>query len=240
MSRIRIGTAGWAVPRTLRDRFPEGPSGLARYAGCFDAAEVNSSFYRSHRESTWRRWAAETPEGFRFAVKAPRTATHERKLVDTGALIDPFLAEARLLGDRLGPILVQLPPSLAFDPGVAECFLAELRARFDGPVACEPRHPTWFEPEADALLRRHRVARVAADPLRHPAAGAPGGWPAFAYWRLHGSPRMYYSAYEEPYLRALAAALRASPADEVWCVFDNTTSGAAAENALSLRELVDD
>ena len=238
MTCIRVGTAGWAVPRAVRDRFPEADSGLQRYAGRFDAAEINSTFYRSHRPATYVRWAAETPEGFRFAVKAPRTLTHERRLAEPEELLDGFLAEARLLGPKLGPVLVQLPPSLAFEPSVAGTFFQALRDRFNGPAACEPRHATWFELGADALLRDFQISRVAADPMRHPLAGTPGGWPGLAYWRLHGSPRMYYSAYEEPWLAELADRLRASSAAEVWCVFDNTTSGAAAADALRLRDLL--
>lgn len=238
MSCIRVGTAGWAIPRAVRDRFPEDGSGLQRYAGRFDAAEINSTFYRSHRPATYVRWAQETPEDFRFAVKAPRTLTHERRLAAPEELLDVFLEEARLLGSRLGPVLVQLPPSLALDRPVAGAFFQALRDRFDGPIACEPRHASWFESDADALLRAFRVARVAADPMRHPLAGTPGGWPELAYWRLHGSPRMYYSAYEEPWLASLAARLLASPAADLWCVFDNTTSGAAAADALRLRELL--
>ncbi|WP_374470221.1 DUF72 domain-containing protein [Phenylobacterium sp.] len=240
MSRIRVATAGWAVPRAVREAFPEAGSGLVRYAGRLSAAEINSSFYRSHRPGTWRRWAEETPEGFAFAVKVPRSLTHERRLADPGELLDAFLDEARLLGPKLGPILVQLPPSLAFDSVVAGGFFGELRARHAGPVACEPRHATWFEPSAEALLTEVRVARVAADPMRHPAAGTPGGWPGLAYWRLHGSPRMYWSAYDEGMLATLAAQLRSEEAEAVWCVFDNTSSGAAAANALRLRELLGD
>jgi uncharacterized protein YecE (DUF72 family) len=238
MSGVRVATAGWAVPRAVRDAFPDGASGLQRYAGRFDAAEINSSFYRSHRPTTWQRWASETPDSFRFAVKVPRSITHERKLVGGAELLGPFLAEVSLLGAKLGPLLVQLPPSLAFDAAVAGAFFTALRERFTGPVACEPRHVTWFEPEADGLLRDLSVARAAADPLRHPKAGAPGGSPELAYWRLHGSPRMYYSAYEDEFLGELAQRLRACPAREVWCVFDNTTSGAAAADALRLQQML--
>ena len=234
MADARIGTAGWAIPRLVADRFPAEGSGLQRYAARFDAAEINTTFYRSHRPQTYLRWAESVPDGFRFAVKAPRAITHERRLVDVAALLDAFLAEVRLLGDRLGPVLVQLPPSLAYDAPAAGGFFATLRERHPGPVACEPRHATWFEPDADAMLAAHRIARVAADPARHPLAGQPGGWPGLAYWRLHGSPRMYYSAYGEAALDALAGQLRAGP-DEAWCIFDNTTSGAATADALELR-----
>lgn len=235
---IRVGTAGWAAPQAVRDRFPEANSGLSRYAARFDCAEINTTFYRSHRPSTYAGWVAQTPERFRFAVKAPKTITHERRLAHCEDLLDAFLAEARLLGDKLGPLLVQLPPSAAFDAGVADGFFRAVRERHEGPAACEPRHPTWFEPAAEALLTAHRIARVAADPARVPEAAEPGGWPGLAYWRLHGSPRMYWSSYDAAYLAALAVRLRSSPAAETWCVFDNTTSGAAAANALDLVDML--
>jgi uncharacterized protein YecE (DUF72 family) len=235
---IRVGTAGWATPRAVRERFPEAESGLARYAGRFECAEINSTFYRSHRPATYTRWAEQTPEGFRFAAKLPRTITHERRLADSEQLLDAFLAEVSQLGVKLGPVLVQLPPSAAFDPAVAAPFFHALRQRFDGPVACEPRHPTWFGADADALLAEQRVARVAADPARVPAAAEPGGWDGLAYWRLHGSPRMYWSAYDDAYLKALSERLRGSNPTDAWCVFDNTTSGAAADDALRLLDLL--
>ena len=228
---IRIGTAGWQIPRAVRDRFPETGSTLQRYAARLPMVEINSTFYRAHRPATFARWVADTPPGFRFAVKAPRTITHERKLVEADELLTDFLSQISPLGDKLGPILVQLAPSLAFDLDVASRFFAILRAHFEGEVACEPRHPSWFEPDADRLLEDYRIARVAADPARVPAAAAPGGWRGFSYWRLHGSPRMYWSAYGPERIAAFAKAI----ADGAWTVFDNTTSGAAAEDALALQ-----
>lgn len=238
MTGFRIGTAGWTVPRAVADRFPGEGSSLQRYAGRFTAAEINTSFYRSHRPATWARWRESTPAGFRFAVKLSRAITHEARLAPTDSQVDAAIAEARLLEEKLGPLLVQLPPSLAFDAAVAGRFFAGLRERFAGPIACEPRHPSWFEPQADALLASAQVARAAADPARHPLAGQPGGWPGLAYWRLHGAPRMYFSAYGEPNLRRLARAMAASPASERWCIFDNTASGAAAGDALALQALL--
>ena len=235
---VRIATAGWAIPRPVAESFPAEGSGLERYAARLDALEINSTFYRSHRASTWARWAAATPSGFRFAVKLPRTITHQAGLVEAMPLVQAFRTEVMQLGDKLGTLLVQLPPGLAFDPGVAGPFLAGLRELWPGAIACEPRHPGWFEAEADGLLSAHRIARVAADPARHPAASTPGGWASLAYWRLHGSPRMYYSAYDHAALSALARAIRAARADEIWCVFDNTTSGAAMANALALQGLL--
>ncbi len=235
---IRIGTAGWSIPGAVAGRFPAEGSGLQRYAARFTAAEINSSFYRPHRPQTYARWAAATPEGFRFALKLPKAITHEARLAEAGERLAQFRAEASALGDRLGPLLIQLPPSLAFDARVAERFLADLRALSPEAVACEPRHVSWFEPAAEALLAAFRVARVAADPARHPLAGRPGGWPGLAYWRLHGSPRMYRSSYDAAFLERLASALGAGAAADTWCIFDNTASGAAAADALALQDLL--
>jgi uncharacterized protein YecE (DUF72 family) len=217
----------------VRERFPPAPSLLQRYAAVFPAVEINSSFYRPHRAATYARWAAAVPGQFRFAVKLPRSLTHESRLVGAGHLLERFLAEAGALGDRLGVLLVQLPPSMGFDREVAGAFFDDLRRRFQGLVACEPRHPSWFGAEAEALLRGSRVARVAADPAVVPDARAPGGWTGLSYWRLHGSPRRYHSAYSEGDLVRLVDEV-AGVEGEAWCIFDNTAAGAAAGQALDL------
>jgi uncharacterized protein YecE (DUF72 family) len=234
---ILIGRAGWSIPRPHAERFAQGATGLARYATRFAAVEINSSFYRPHRPTTYARWAAGTPDAFRFAVKMPRVITHERRLVDTSEPLARFLADAGALGAKLGPILVQLPPSLAFDLGRATMFWQELRNRFDGEVVCEPRHPSWFAPDADALLRAWDVARAAADPRPAPGADQPGGWAGLRYVRLHGSPRMYYDAYPGHYLDRMAAQLAEFALHApVWCIFDNTAEGAATIDALRLLD----
>ncbi len=235
MSLVRVGTAGWAIPRDVASRFPEEGSGLQRYAARLAVAEINSSFHRPHRPSTYARWAESVPDDFRFAAKLPRSITHDLKLVGAEAELESFLGEVAALGDKLGPLLVQLPPKLAFEPQVAEAFLRLLRERHGGAVVMEPRHPSWFDAEPNRLLGAYRVARVAADPARVPEAGEPGGWSGLVYVRLHGSPRTYYSAYDETYLDRLAARLREA-AVETWCIFDNTASGAAAANALALLD----
>jgi len=236
VTRILVGTAGWSLPKAEQPAFPPGGSHLARYAARFPVAEINSSFHRPHRASTWARWAAETPDDFRFSAKIPKSITHVRRLADAGAPLDTFLSEAAGLGEKLACLLVQLPPSLALDEPVAHAFFADLRARTAVAVACEPRHPTWFAADADAMLAELGIARVAADPARVPAAAEPGGARDLVYHRLHGSPRMYYSAYGDDFLADLAARMRADAATarEVWCVFDNTAAGAATRNALDL------
>ena len=238
MTRILVGTAGWTLPRAEQHEFPPEGSHLSRYAARFPLVEINSSFHRPHRASTWARWADETPPHFRFSAKLPKTITHERRLADAEDLIDAFLGEAGALGEKLACLLVQLPPSLALDAAVAERFFAALRARTAAEVACEPRQESWFTGEADALLAGLGVARVAADPARVPAAAEPGGARDLVYRRLHGSPRTYYSAYDDAYISALAAHLRtdAQTAREAWCIFDNTAAGAATRNALDLLD----
>lgn len=226
------------MPRAVAGRFPPEGTGLQRYAARFNGVEINSTFYRSHRAGTYERWAAATPAHFRFAVKLPRTVTHLARLVDTMPLVAAFRTETAALGDKLGPLLVQLPPSLAFCRQVAEPFFAGLRDLWPGSMVCEPRHPSWFEREADALLASYRVGRVAADPAVHPAAAVPGGWPAIAYRRFHGSPRIYYSTYDEARLKEICRTIQAEGAEEAWCVFDNTVLGAAAANALALQDLL--
>lgn len=232
----RVGTAGWSLPRLHAGDFPGEGSHLERYARALGAVEINSSFYRPHEAATYERWAASTPESFRFAVKVPKEVTHVRRLVETDDVLERFLAECSGLGARLGPLLVQLPPSLQLDLEVAEGFLIALLSRHDGNVAVEPRHASWMTAEGDALLRDYGVARVAADPPRALADARPGGWPGLVYLRLHGSPRIYYSAYDEERLRAVTATLEGARASgaEAWCIFDNTASGAAMTNALQV------
>src|SRR4051794_33429863 len=161
-----------AAAQKSSDGFPRAGSHLERCAKRFNAVEINSSFHKPHRRTTYERWTASVPAGFAFAVKAPREITHDLRLARAGAALDAFLAQASGLGSKLGVRLLQLPPRLA----------------------CEPRHPTWFTSRTEDLLIRHHIARVAADPAVVPDAAEPGGWPGFSYFRLPGAPRIYWSA----------------------------------------------
>ena len=244
---FRVGTAGWSIPRAVAERFPGEGTHLARYARVMPCAEIDTSFYRSHARATYEKWASYAPPGFRFAVKLPRSVTHDNRLKGARADLEKFLDEVRGLGRKLGPLLVQLPPSLAFDNRSARAFFRLLRELHAGAVACEPRHTTWFEIKADELLKEFRIGRVAADPAIMPAAAAPGGWlgtggrgaGATVYFRLHGTPRVYWSPYDEKQLREWSEQLRPFPEGaDVWCIFDNTAAGAALENALRFTELL--
>ncbi|KKC26392.1 DUF72 domain-containing protein [Sphingomonas sp. SRS2] len=237
--RVFVGTAGWSIASHYRDDFPETGSHLQRYAARFNAVEINSSFHRPHRRATYERWASSVPDGFRFSVKLPRSITHERRLMDFAAPLAAFIDQVEGLGGKLGAILVQLPPSLIFAEAAADAFLAELGSATGAALICEPRHPSWFSASADGLLRDHDVARVAADPAPVPDAGEPGGSASTCYLRLHGSPVIYRSSYDEERQRGYAAMIvRANARGAAWCIFDNTAGMAAIGDALRFRRLV--
>jgi uncharacterized protein YecE (DUF72 family) len=144
-----------------------------------------------------------------------------------------------VLKSRRGPLLVQLPPSLEFDARIAGRFFGMLRRRSSAFVVCEPRHASWFSDRAETMLRHYHVGRVATDPTSIAGADRPGGWPGIVYYRLHGSPRKYWSAYDDTFLRQIAGALRRTPISAAaWCIFDNTAGGAALENAWRLRRML--
>jgi uncharacterized protein YecE (DUF72 family) len=237
---IHVGTAGWSIRPAFAEEFPGEGTHLQRHAERFDAVEINTSFYRPHRRATYERWAASVPDGFRFAVKAPEAITHERRLNGCDELVERFIDEAGGLGGKLGVVLVQLPPSLQFDRETVAGFFGGLQNRTAAALACEPRHASWFGGEADELLAALHVARVAADPAPAPGGELPGGWTGLVYYRMHGSPRIYWSEYEEPALEILAARLEADAerGADTWCIFDNTAAGHATRNALRTRERI--
>jgi uncharacterized protein YecE (DUF72 family) len=238
MTDPRIGTAGWSVPKHHSVNSLPQQTHLIRYSQVFNCAEINSSFYRSHRLSTWAKWADSVPEDFRFSVKAPRAITHEANLACTPVQLQIFFSEARTLARKLGPILFQLPPRSVFNPIIAKGFFTMLRDLHQGFVVLEPRNSSWFTADASQLLEDFQIARAASDPARVPEAAQSGGWSGLIYCRLHGSPRIYYSAYPESYLQTLAATIASHSEKELWCVFDNTAAGAAFPDAQILRRLL--
>lgn len=221
----------------MAEHFPTTGTHLERYARVLPAVEINSSFYRPHRPGTYARWRDSVPETFRFAVKVPKVITHELRLRDVQEPLERFLGEAGHLEAKLGCLLVQLPPSLRFEPGTARAFFQSLRERTDVDVVCEPRHQTWFTDEAWRTLDDARIRDVRADPIAVDAPPFPDA--EVVYYRLHGSPKIYYSAYSQAFLEALAAeiSVHEQAGRRVWCIFDNTAEGAALPNALSLLRL---
>lgn len=242
---MHIGTAGWTLSREAASSFPGEGQHLQRYARVLNCAEINSSFHRSHRVQVYERWAALTPPGFKFSVKLPRTITHEGRLRRARAPLRQFLAEASGLGDKLAVLLVQLPPSFAFEARPVRSFFGLLADVFAGAVVCEPRHASWFTPTADGVMAALKVSRAAADPARTSEAAHPGGWlgpkgdgsGAVVYHRWHGAPRMYWTRYSREWVNERADELQGWPADaDCWCIFDNTAGGGAISNALELQQ----
>lgn len=235
VKECRVGCAGWSLGRNDAPSFPAEGSHLERYASVFNATEINSSFYREHKAPTYERWAQATPDGFRFSVKMPRTVTHDKRLQGADEEIARFAEQAGGLGEKLGWVLVQLPPKLEFDAASADEFFARLAGSVPCPVACEARHASWFDAPASALLERRGITRVTADPQ---AKGVTVHVPTSdAYYiRLHGSPRIYYSSYPDEYIEqlALAMASHARSTGPAWCIFDNTAGQVAVQNGLGL------
>lgn len=234
MAPLYVGCAGWSLPRAHWPDFAGEGTHLQRYASRFNAVEINSSFYRPHQPNTYTRWAQSVPPQFRFSVKAPKLITHELRLQHCETALDEFLEQCLHLGEQLGCLLIQLPPSLRYQPSVALAFFSVLRQRFAGAVVLEPRHASWLQ--AQALLVDLQIGRVTADPA---VLDAGAGWQGVQYWRLHGSPRIYHSAYGLQRLQALAEQLRqcAESGMPAWCIFDNTASGHAVTDGLLLLDL---
>ena len=239
--RLLVGCAGWSLPKADAASFPVEGSHLERYAAVFPMVEINSSFYRPHRPATYAKWAACVPDDFRFAVKVPRAITHDARLENVERLLVQFAAEAGELGEKLGCLLVQLPPKFGFVDETARSFFRQLHGIFGTTIAFEARHPSWFSEAATELLVESRVTRVIADP----AAGQPGPHVPTSsdavYVRLHGTPRIYYSRYSPEYVESVRRELdrQRAAGRTCWCVFDNTAAFEAVPNALQLLHGLD-
>jgi uncharacterized protein YecE (DUF72 family) len=239
VTRIFVATAGWGIPREHASRVRREGTGLQKYASALDATEINSTFYRRHQPKTFERWRDSVPAQFRFAVKLPRWITHEAALASPADALSHFFDDVGGLGQKLGPVLVQLPASLDFNVRRARGFFRALRARFSGEVCCEPRNAGWYGPAASAMMVDYEVARVVADPARPADACLPGGTDNLRYTRWHGSPRVYWSPYADEQLLALARYVEAAPTrSSIWCVFDNTASGSAFDDASRFKQLL--
>lgn len=227
------------MPKQFADDFPDEGSHLERYAQTLRGVEINSSFYRPHQAKTYRRWSEETPAEFQFAVKMTSQFTHDQRLAVSRSELAEWLLPVSELGDKLGALLVQLPPSLDFDKKTAETFFANLRREFDGLVALEPRHVAWTKPSVLKLLDRYTITKVEADPERCPVPETEIRKKQARYLRLHGYPKMYKSDYSQEYLEAWAQEFAAHPSPKSWIIFDNTTYGFATRNAVELQALID-
>ena len=230
-----LGTSGFAYDEWRHGAFyPEGmPAGgmLAHYASVFGSVEINYSFRRLPSEKALTTWGEQTPVNFRFTLKANQRITHRRRLKDAGGELRTFVERARLLGDRLGPILFQCPPALTYDEGLLRAFAVDLPP--DIAAAMEFRHPSWDA--AWPLLAENGIARCVADTDEHAVAEAALSWQPFGYLRLR---RAEYSDAE---LAVWAARIRAAldGGADVYCYFKHEDSAAGPRMALRLRALVE-
>jgi uncharacterized protein YecE (DUF72 family) len=237
--RILVGTSGWAYDHWVGPFYPKGLPVAARleyYAARFGSVEINSSFYHLPEERTLRQWVAQVPAGFTFAAKASRYITHMKKLKDPQEGVGRFLSRVRVLGDRLGPVLFQLPPRWRFDAerlaGFLECLDADPRYGF------EFRDHSWFNPASYSLLVRHHAALCIYD---LDGFASPQEVTAdFVYLRLHGPDGPYKGRYGEQALLDWARTLAAWSHQglDAYCYFDNDQHGYAAQNAATLRDLL--
>ena len=237
--RIHIGCSGW-IYRHWRELFY--PPKLAQhrwfafYAETFDTVELNTSFYHLPKPETFTKWRDQAPDGFRYAVKAPRFITHMKKLKDCAEPVHEFLGRARNLGDRIGPILYQLPPRWGFNRERLEQFIALLPR--DLVHVFEFRETSWLTEEVLALLDEAGIAFCAHDMIglsTQPWASGP-----IAYLRFHGGVGKYWGRYSDETLLGWTDWIvdQARGGRDVWCYFNNDIDGHAIHDALTLRAMV--
>ena len=239
MSELRIGCSGWSYKHWKAGVFyPErlkAKDELAWYATRFDTAEINGSFYRLPAESMVDGWRERSPAGFLFAWKASRFITHMKRLLDPHEPLELMFSRTDLLGDKLGPILFQLPPSMQRNDERLESFLQVLPP--GRRYAFEFRHPSWYDDQVFARLAGLDVSLCISD---HHHAPAP--WVRTASWvyvRGHGPGGRYWGRYPEATLEDWAGRIlgwRGEDRDVV-CYFDNDPEGAAPKDADRLKQL---
>lgn len=236
---IRIGTSGWQYRHWRKNFYPETlrrADWLAHYSSVFDSVELNASFYRLPEYGDIQRWCESTPTDFQFAVKAPRTITHFKKLKNCESLVDTLVARLAAFGERLGPVLFQLPPRWRCNPRRLNDFLASLPD--DRRFAFEFRDTSWHCDEVIAMLEKHRAAFCIFDldgessALETPAD--------FVYVRLHGPRSSYTGNYRAPALRTWAGrALGWQRKNKcVYVYFDNDARAYSAKNARRMRRMM--
>lgn len=239
-----IGTSGWQYRHWLGKLYERGvPTDrwFERYAAAFDTVELNVTFYRQPRPAVFEGWARRAPEGFRFAVKASRFLTHVMRLREPRDSVDILLEGASRLGDHLGPILIQLPPDMAVEPGRLEETLAAFPRGVR--VAVEPRHQSWFDDEIRDVLHHHDAALCLAD-RRGPRTPTDRAWATatWGYARFHAGGAQPRGCYSE---RALTTWLNRIvglwPADaDVYLYWNNDFRGCAPRDAAAFARLAED
>jgi uncharacterized protein YecE (DUF72 family) len=236
---VHVGCSGWVYKHWRGIFYPEGlpqKRWFERYAEEFDTVEINASFYRLPRGSTFDKWHDQVPPGFRYAVKASRFITHMKKLKDCEDALETFVGLAERLKSYLGPILYQLPPGLHKDLPRLDGFLKLLSTRQEH--VFEFRHKSWYDEDTLALLDRHGFGFVAHDleGLVSPrwASGRT------AYVRFHGTGGKYHGRYSDKALLDWTDWIKeqSKGGRSVWCYFNNDIHGHAIEDARTLKSMV--
>ncbi|MFQ6103006.1 MAG: DUF72 domain-containing protein [Candidatus Glassbacteria bacterium] len=238
--RFLVGTSGWSYPSWKGLFYPEDcpqRKWFDYYSDTFMTVEVNATFYRFFKDETYHNWRDRAPGGFRYVLKAPRLITHRKYLIDAEREIKRFWESALLLEDRLGLVLLQLAPSIPYEPGrLKKALLA-----FDDPtrVAVEFRHKRWLTKETKSLLEEVGAIFCSADsPKSELMEWVTSG---VAYIRLHGRKKWYSHDYSDEELRGvaeLAKRMADQGAKTVYVFFNNDVGGHAPKNALSLIEML--
>jgi uncharacterized protein YecE (DUF72 family) len=238
---VRIGTSGWSYQHWIGVLYPPGlapAKRLARYVEMFDTVELNASFYRWPKDSTFAAWREQLPAGCTMSVKAHRGLTHYRRLASPEPWIERFDRCWRLLGDRHGVLLVQLHPEQQRDDARLDSFLQQVPALIR--VAVELRHPSWNDPAVYQVLERRRAAYVVMS--GGGLACVPRATTDLVYVRLHGPDQdaIYAGCYSDDELRRWANRIAQWDAEgrDVWVYFNNDLGGHAVRNALTLQELL--
>jgi uncharacterized protein YecE (DUF72 family) len=248
-THLYIGTSGWHYKHWLGLFYPPEISGyneLRFHAAHFNTVENNSSFYRVAKESTYKTWFRMTPAHYKFSMKLNKLITHIHRLElndEVREKVQYILTSTQILKDKLGAMVIQLPPSFRFDVGKVEQFLtffmAEIQVqeyRFD--VAIEFRNKYWFTDEVYALLKKHNVALVAGQSSRYPEVRQITA--NFAYIRMHGPEKLFASKYSTEQLEDWASYISSiSPqVKQIYVYFNNDYHGYALENAKELANLL--
>ena len=236
---IHVGCSGWVYRHWKGAFYPAGLSQkrwFEHYASEFDTVEINASFYRLPLASTFDKWREQAPPGFRYAVKVNRFITHMKKLLDCEEEVDRFIALARPLGDKLGPLLYQLPPSLHKNLERLDAFLSRLPADLEQVV--EFRHRSWYEEDVLALLDRHGIGFVTHDLVGLKSPRRASG--RTAYVRFHGTGGKYRGRYSDDQMRDWADWLigQRAAGRSAWAYFNNDIGGDAIADARNLKGMV--
>ena len=245
-----IGTSGWQYKDWRGGLYPAGVAQrrwLEHYAGQYQTVENNATFYRLPKPETFAGWRERTPDDFVMAVKASRYLTHVKRLRDPAEPVARFLGAASGLGPKLGPVLLQLPPTMTADPALLDACLAEFRdtsAAAGLPplrVTVEPRHPSWWTPETEKVLAARDAALCWADRLGRPVTPL---WrtASWGFLRLHEGAAEPWPSYGEQALRSWADRVRRGWPDDadVYVYFNNDPGGAAVVNSAVFAALARD